>query len=184
VQMITPPTALSGDAVEPDDRDWTWVVSQPCPECGFDPAQHDPVDTGSALRSTVPRWQAVLAGPDVVDRPRTDFWSALEYGCHVRDVCTIFGGRLAQMLAQDGARFDNWDQDATALEKRYRETLPADVSRDLSAAAADLAAAFDAVPDDAWRNRGFRSNGSEFTVRTFALYLLHDIVHHLHDVGG
>lgn len=182
--MTTPPAARVDDAVEPDTKDWTWVVSQPCPDCGFDPAPLDPVDTGSVLRSTVPRWQAVLAGPNVKDRPRRDTWSALEYGCHVRDVCTIFGARLAQMLAHDGARFDNWDQDATALEKRYQETIPPAVYDELSASAAALAAMFDAVPDASWGNRGFRSNGSEFTVRTFARYLLHDIIHHLHDVGG
>jgi len=27
-----------------------------------------------------------------------------------------------------------------------------------------------------------RSNGSEFTVETIAIYHLHDIVHHAHDV--
>jgi len=160
------------------------VVSKPCPDCGFDPAQRDPARTGETLRSTVPRWQAVLAGPDALVRPRPDTWSALEYGCHVRDVCTVFCGRLAQMLAHDGARFANWDQDATAAEKRYRTADPAEVSRELFAAATALATAFDAVPDTRWQNRGIRSNGSEFTVRTFALYFLHDIVHHLHDVRG
>jgi hypothetical protein len=25
------------EAPLPDDKDWTWVVEEPCPECGFDP---------------------------------------------------------------------------------------------------------------------------------------------------
>ena len=24
------------DAITPDDKDWTWVLERPCPECGFD----------------------------------------------------------------------------------------------------------------------------------------------------
>ena len=22
--------------IEPDTKDWTWVLERPCPECGFD----------------------------------------------------------------------------------------------------------------------------------------------------
>lgn len=39
------------------------------------------------------------------------------------------------------------------------------------------------VPDGSWQRRGLRSNGSTFTVSTIALYHLHDIVHHAHDVS-
>ena len=37
-------------------------------------------------------------------------------------------------------------------------------------------------PRDGWYRRGLRSNGSEFTVATIAVYHLHDIVHHAWDV--
>jgi hypothetical protein len=40
------------------------------------------------------------------------------------------------------------------------------------------------VPEDAWSRRGLRSNGSEFTIATIALYHLHDIAHHAWDVTG
>jgi hypothetical protein len=39
------------------------------------------------------------------------------------------------------------------------------------------------IPPHAWSRRGLRSNGSEFTIASIAIYLLHDIVHHAHDVG-
>ncbi len=39
------------------------------------------------------------------------------------------------------------------------------------------------VPADAWSRRGLRSNGSEFTIATIAIYHLHDIVHHAYDVS-
>ncbi len=41
-----------------------------------------------------------------------------------------------------------------------------------------------AVRDDQWDLRGTRSNGSKFTVATLGIYLVHDIEHHLHDVGA
>ena len=25
--------------IDPDTKDWTWVLDRPCPECGFDPAR-------------------------------------------------------------------------------------------------------------------------------------------------
>ena len=36
--------------------------------------------------------------------------------------------------------------------------------------------------DDEWDRTGFRSDGAAFTVATFARYLVHDPIHHLHDV--
>lgn len=167
--------------IPPDVKDWTWVLSRPCPACGFDAARHDPRSTGEAIRATIPRWQAVLARPDAAVRARPDEWSPLEYGCHVRDVCEIFTGRLGAMIGSDGAEFSNWDQDAAALEKRYWAADPARTSAEYAAEATSLATAFDAVPDDRWQHRGVRSNGAQFTVETLSAYLMHDFVHHLHD---
>ena len=46
-----------------------------------------------------------------------------------------------------------------------------------------LAARFDGVGDDEWLRTSERSDGSVFTVDSFARYLLHDPIHHLWDVG-
>ncbi len=168
--------------IEPDTKDWTWVLDRPCPECGYDAATTDPSGVGDAVRTAVPRWQAALARPDARRRPQPTVWSPLEYGAHVRDVLRIFDERLRLMLAQDDPLFANWDQDATAVAERYDLQDPAVVSDELAAAAAVIAADFDAVPADAWDRPGRRSNGSVFTVASFAVYFLHDVVHHLWDV--
>ncbi|HRE00317.1 MAG TPA: hypothetical protein PLV68_03405, partial [Ilumatobacteraceae bacterium] len=65
---------------------------------------------------------------------------------------------------------------------RYSEQDPADVSEALLAAAENLAERFDGVDGDQWLRTGTRSDGARFTVRTFAQYLIHDPIHHLHDV--
>jgi hypothetical protein len=107
----------------------------------------------------------------------------VEYGCHVSDTCLLFRQRLELMLAEDDPEFANWDQDATAVEAKYFEQDPSQVAERLADQAEATAAAFDAVQPEQWSRPGRRSNGSRFTVGTFAVYFLHDIEHHLHDIG-
>lgn len=132
----------------------------------------------------LPRWRAVLRRPDAAERPDDSTWSALEYACHVRDVLSLFDQRLNLMLDSDDARFADWDQDRTAVEKDYANADPALVSAELAAEGKQAAESFAAVRESEWDRKGLRSNGSEFTVLTLSRYFLHDLVHHLHDVNG
>ena len=172
------------DGVAPDDKNWTWVLERRCDDCGFDAASFDPLRTAEALRDQVNRWQFVLAANDVRERPRPGVWSPLEYGCHVRDVFRKFDDRLALMLGTNDPTFENWDQDATAIEDRYDLQDPVTVAGELDAAGTTLASRFDTVSGAQWERRGFRSDGSVFTVASIARYLMHDPVHHLWDVGA
>ena len=168
--------------IVPDDKDWTWVLAEPCPECGFDAAALVRRDLGRRIRDGVATWEAVLRLPDADARPDPATWSPLEYACHVRDVHRIFAERVSLMLAQDAPTFANWDQDETALADRYDEQDPATVAIELAQAAEAVAAGYDTVPEDAWDRRGIRSNGSEFTVDSIGRYHLHDVDHHAWDV--
>ena len=168
----------------PDDKDWTWVIERPCADCGFDAATVDRAELGDAIRGIAATWAEVLRRPDVSQRRRDDRWSDLEYACHVRDVFRVYDARLAQMLAEDGPRYENWDQDATATQERYGTQDPASIAVDLAREAATLAARFDGVDGDQWSRSGFRSDGASFTIDSFARYLLHDLVHHAWDVGA
>ena len=170
--------------VVPDTKDWTWVLERPCAECGFDAARLPATDVAAMARDNAGAWQAVLRREDVRDRPSPGVWSPLEYAAHVRDVHRVFDGRLQRMLAEDDPLFENWDQDATAVESRYAEQDPASVATELAAAAGVIADRFAAVDGDEWGRTGRRSDGARFTVETFARYFAHDWVHHLHDVGG
>jgi hypothetical protein len=171
-------------AIEPDTKDWTWVLRRPCPECGFDAGRVDPAEVAAMTRANADDWQRVLArgAAEVTTRPDDATWSALEYACHVRDVLRIFDGRLVRMLTEDGPAFANWDQDETAVADRYAEQDPATVARELADAAAVLADRFGGVEGDQWQRTGDRSDGASFTVASFALYFVHDPVHHIHDV--
>ncbi len=166
--------------VPPEDRDWTFVISDGCGECGFTPPP--PETTGARLSATIPVWQDALAAPGANERPSPTVWSVVEYGCHVRDSCRLFRLRLNRMLTESDPVFPNWDQDATAVEDDYFHQDATEVAEELVQEAQATAAAFDAVRPDQWQRPGRRSNGSVFTVATFAVYFLHDIVHHVHDI--
>jgi hypothetical protein len=170
-------------SIEPDTKDWTWVLDRPCPECGFDAATVSVEDVAELMRNNAAQWPAVLDRPDVRRRPRPDRWSPLEYACHVRDVFVLFDRRLHLMLDEDDPVFANWDQDETAVADRYGEQDPATVADELVKAGEALSASFAAVTPDQHERSGTRSDGARFTVATFAQYLCHDPVHHLWDVS-
>jgi hypothetical protein len=170
-------------SIEPDTKDWTWVLERPCPECGFDASIVSIDGVSELIRANAAQWPAVLNRPDVRRRPRADRWSPLEYACHVRDVFVLFDRRLHLMLDEDDPTFANWDQDETAIADRYGEQDPATVSGDLIAAAEALSRSFEGVSADQHERTATRSDGARFTVATFARYLIHDPVHHLWDVN-
>ena len=149
-----------------DDKDWTWTLVQVCPDCGYDPAAVAPEDVAALVTAYT--------------RP----WAQVEYACHVRDVCAVFAVRATLMLAQDEPHFPNWDQDETAITDRYADQDPAVVADELARAAGDWSAVYAACSGPDWERTGIRSNGSQFTVASLGVYGLHDIRHHLWDVGA
>jgi len=171
--------------IEPDTKDWTWVLDRACPECGFDARSVAPEQVGQMVRDNAAEWQRVLQRDrgELTTRPSDDRWSALEYACHVRDVLRLYDQRLALMLTEDDPDFANWDQDDAAVADRYNEQEPAEVAEAIAEAAGPLAARFDGVVGDAWQRTGNRSDGASFTVDTFARYFVHDPIHHLDDVA-
>ena len=181
---MSSPSKIQPAPIEPDTKDWTWVLEQPCPDCGLAAAAVDRADLGRLIRDNAASWAAALGAPRVTERPRPDVWSVTEYACHVRDVHALFGERVRLMLAEDNPVFANWDQDVTAVESRYDLADPAEVAPQLVAAAEAVAATYDAVEADDWSRPGRRSNGDDFTVESIGRYHLHDVVHHLWDVAG
>lgn len=168
--------------IVPDDKNWTWVLERPCPDCGFDAGSFDPTTARLAIESNSARWRQLLAHPQAAVRPDDATWSAVEYGCHVRDVFRLYLSRLEMMLHEVGPTFPNWDQDETAIQQQYSRQNPVDVAGELHAAAGLLAARFATVYGDQWQRTGFRSDGVAFTIDSFTRYMVHDPVHHVHDV--
>jgi hypothetical protein len=170
--------------IEPDTKDWTWVLQEPCPECDYDATKVDDASLPDLIRANADSWLTVLARDDAAVRPADNVWSPLEYACHVRDVHRIFLERVQLMLKEDDPRFANWDQDKSAIEEDYGSQDPAAVAGELVDAGALIAEAYADVAGDQWQRTGTRSDGSKFTVDSIGRYHLHDVVHHLYDVKG
>ena len=59
-------------APEPDDKDWTFVLGQPCPDCGFDAAAVDRTEIPALVRSSaIPANASAMAALDSVSSPDT-----------------------------------------------------------------------------------------------------------------
>ncbi len=170
-------------SIEPDTKDWTWVIDRACEDCRFDPAQVQVADLPDLLHENTRGWYGVLADADFAVRPAPHVWSRLEYACHVRDVHRVFAERVRLMLDQDDAELASWDQDAVAVEDGYDVQDPGEVATELVENAAEAAAVYTSLTDEQAQRTGRRSDGQVFSVQTIGRYHLHEVVHHLWDVS-
>lgn len=175
------------DATEELGARWQ---TERCPECAFDPNAFGPAELPGAVAGLARRYQApltrFLAGETeaiLVTRPAPDVWSALAYACHVRDVLSVFDGRIARMLVEEAPELGWWDHEAAVEADGYEKQPPAEVAAAIAANAAALSATLAAVPDGGWDRTGTRRDGELFTVLGTARFALHEGTHHLLDVG-
>ena len=113
--------------IEPDTKDWTWVLERPCPECGFDaPALAVAVPRRSATTPRSGRWSSAPTTPRS-GRRRTcgRRWSTPATSA----TSPALRRAVRLMLAEDDPTFANWDQDVTAVEQDYGSQDPATVGR-------------------------------------------------------
>ena len=91
----------------PDTKNWTWVLTRACPECGFDASTCQAVEVAGLVRENSQAWWRLLqAGTIRPGRPDESTWSTLEYACHVRDVYRRFFARIDLMLSEDDPQFE------------------------------------------------------------------------------
>lgn len=168
---------------EADDKDWTWVLERPCPDCSAAVGELSIEEVAELNQSCAASWADVLRTHEAVgERPNAETWSPLEYGCHVRDVFNLFLERLELMLGEDDPMFANWNPNVTQEAERYDLQDPEAVAGELVAAGNAIADRFAGLSPDQLTRTGRRSDGASFTVETFARYEIHDPLHHLWDV--
>jgi len=171
--------------IEPDTKDWTWVVHRRCPECGFDAAAVPAGRIAEEIRANAAAWRNVrerTEAPWWSERPDPGTWSPLEYAGHVRDVHRVFATRLEALLTEHDPLWPDWDQDAAAVEGNYASGDLDAVLADLSAAAEYVASQYDTLTPQQWQRPARRSDGASFTGLTMARYHSHDVVHHRGDI--
>ena len=141
--------------IEPETKNWTWVLERECDECGFDTQSFPPEEIGRLSRLAAEPWPELLAHPLVRAASRRETcWSGLEYGCHVRDVFRLGVYRVERCctrttpIRQLGPGRDCQSPSGTTC--RIRRPSP---SRSLAAADA-LADVYDTVTPDQWSRPG------------------------------
>lgn len=172
-----PPPPVPGD-----DRDWTFVITDGCVECGFRPVPVADLPDWLVERSS--RWREPLTRHEVAERPEPGVWSALEYGRHVQDMLVLLKDRVYAMLAEQTPMLADWDGDAQAVELEYWKADPLKTLVDLQRAAVRAGTLLGSVSGVDWERTGLRSDGMSFTVAAMSQYIAHEMEHHLHDVGA
>ena len=168
--------------VPPEERDWLVVLETGCDECGWAPGE--PTLVTETLEKAVPRWEKVLSRETASQRPEATVWSPVEYACHVRDMVRLLGERVSAMLNSDDPTFEDWDGNAKAVELDYHAVPPAEIAADMKRCTAATVPVLAAVSGQQWVRKGHRSDGALFTVASLAVYMSHEVEHHLRDVAG
>jgi 8-oxo-dGTP pyrophosphatase MutT (NUDIX family) len=162
---------------------------QPCEGCGFVYDEATAAAAGAAIRAGAAETAALLTAGDVVGlhrRPNPDVWSAVEYGCHLRDVLLV---QRERVLAACHAAPDHpprpWAmlRDERVDAEGYNDTSPEDAARQLLDAASLFSNVLDRMDDTAWgRTIVYRYPAErERTLRWVAVHTLHEVQHHAID---
>lgn len=158
---------------------------QRCAECGFDYVQeHRPIT--AALTGGAAAFAVLLRASDptaVRTRAQPGTWSALEYGCHVRDVLLVQRERVLTALRLPQPSCESMGREERVEHDGYIDQLPDDVARQLADAALMLTGVLDRLSPAQWK-RTVVHNAATPTVRSLrwvAAHALHEVQHHLLD---
>jgi len=118
-------------------------------------------------------------------RPAPDVWSALEYGCHVRDVLTVQRQRVTQALDEDVPDFASMRREERVVEEGYNQQVPSVVADQVAGAAGALAGLLESLDDGGWARTGiYHWPVTKLrSVEWIGQHSLHECVHHLQDIS-
>ena len=173
--------------------EWNDKRMDHCDDCGYTYSLHGKVSVVSEILGLGDRFRSALVRPSTdssdnylaTRRPSPEVWSAVEYGCHVRDVLLAQRERLFQALVEEEPTFVPIYRDQRVVLARYGDQIPEQVADEISFAATLTAWAFGGLDDSAW-NRTCIYNFPEPSERTLlwlAQHTLHEGEHHLIDIG-
>lgn len=157
-----------------------------CEGCGFVYDEATAPAAAGAVRDAAAALAALLVGADgaaLRRRPGPATWSALEYGCHVRDVLLVQRERVLLARREEAPEPAPMGRDERVGHDGYADQEPADVARQLSDAAALFANVLDRLPPAAWDRvlvYGYPSR-EERSLRWVAVHTVHEAQHHLAD---
>jgi hypothetical protein len=164
-----------------------------CEQCDFAYAELGRDALVVAIRTVAAECAARLAPgaePDIAHdlrlraHPISGVWSALEYGCHMRDVLLVELDRVQLAQVEDRPQYEPMGRDERVERDRYNEQSPETVAAEITAAADGLADYLDGLDDVGWERQGIYNYPTREarTVTWMADHTLHELVHHLRDM--
>ena len=161
-------------------------MTERCDVCGF---EWDTVTAGEIpkrLEEAADGFRLVLAGDQTAlgSRPAPDVWSAVEYGCHVRDVMLNLRDRIVLGLAEDNPKPHAMFTDVRIALGLYEDEQPARLAEEIAIAAALLGRTIAALDDEQLARPIFYGwpQSATRTLLWVAAQALHEAEHHLDDV--
>ena len=122
--------------------------------------RHVPDDVDAACRG--------LSDEQMRRRPAGEAWSVLEIVCHLRDGVSEEGVRVRRLVEEDNPTLAPYDQEAWAVERRYREDDPRRALTALRAFWAGLAYQLENLSDEQWARAGIHPETGPVTVHSRA----------------
>ena len=159
-----------------------------CAECGFVYEDLAVSDVPRVIRSLAAGYEEALGddpvGNAISVRPSDEVWSALEYGCHVRDVLLVQRERVVLALVEDTPSFARMYRDERVSLTGYENERCEEVVAEIGIAANLLAKVFEGLsPDQLERHCIYNfPEPSKRTVLWLGRHTVHEASHHLGDV--
>jgi len=157
-----------------------------CDECGFVYEPNEAEQAGQSITLAVESLADILRLPsaNLAQRRNPSIWSALEYGCHVRDVLLVQRERVLLGRRTDRPSLEPMGRDERVEHDGYALQEPVDVARQLTEAARMFANDLARLGPDDW-DRVVLYNypePRERSLRWVGVHTLHEVRHHLLDV--
>jgi hypothetical protein len=158
-----------------------------CDGCGFEWDAVPVEEIRPRLHAAAEQFRVVFAagGSRLLERPDPDTWSAVEYGCHVRDVLLNVRDRMIVGLAQDNPTPKPMFAALRVDAGLYAADHPDNLAVEIPIAAGLLDRTLAALTDDQLGRRIFYAwpRPVSRTLRWVAAQALHEAEHHLGDVN-
>ena len=157
-----------------------------CAECGFEYDLDQAPQAAALIIEGCSELAALLTvgGSAATTRPEPLSWSALEYGCHLRDVLLVQRERVLAARRMDKPSFDPMGRDERVEHDGYSEQRTADVARQLGDAALMFANDLSRLTPADWERSVMYNYPALFerSLRWVAVHTVHEVRHHLLDV--
>jgi hypothetical protein len=158
-----------------------------CEECGFVYVSVARDEIADRLRSFGPKFDELLSGSSAAlhERPEPEVWSAVEYGCHVRDVLLAQRERLYLALAEDTPDFASIYPDKRVEFARYNSESASQLVEELNVMTRLIADAFSALQADQWSRSCIYHypTTAKRNLTWLGQHTIHEAEHHLIDIG-